>query len=264
MKFFDSHCHPQLSAFDADRSDVLARMRESGTSGLVVGVDLATSRQALDLARANDNLSAAVGLHPNDNSGEEFDAAAFEALAKDPRVAAIGECGLDFFRSAVDEEGKRAQRERFAKHIDLALATGKPLIIHCRPSAGTNDAHEEMLAVLGGYARELADGSLKAVIHFFTSTADIAGRYLALGCYISFPGVITFAGQCEDAVRAVPIDRILSETDSPFAAPVPHRGKRNEPSYVQEVVRKIASLKGIPLEEAAERICATSRAVFSL
>src|SRR3989344_70569 len=276
MKFFDSHCHPQLSAFDADREAVLARMQGNEVGGVVVGVDFETSKKAVELAHIHNFLWASVGLHPNgsldeefnipeslelprdenENLNEKFNARSFSELAHDTKVVAIGECGLDFFRLPADagEQGRHMQKERFQKHIELALKTRKPLIIHCRSSAGGNDAHEAMLVILGSHARELEKGELKAVMHFFTSTAGIAKQYLSLGCFISFPCVITFTDMYDEAVRAIPLERILSETDSPFASPARFRGKRNEPIYVEEAVKRIAELKGLPFSETAEQI----------
>jgi len=267
IKFFDSHCHPQLAAFEADREDVLARMREAGVGGVAVGVDLTTSREAVELARTHDFLWAAVGLHPNDlpagGSAKIFDAAAFKELTKNERVVAIGECGLDYFRNPDAEKGRQAQLERFREHVALALEVKKPLVIHCRSSAGTNDAQEDMLRELGNHSRELENGSLKAVMHFFTASRDVAERYLALGCYLSFPCVITFTDMYDDAVRATPLEKLLVETDSPFAAPASHRGKRNEPVYVESVVRRVAELKNLPFEEVSARVLRNSQNFFA-
>jgi len=264
MNYFDSHCHLQLPEFDADREAVLARMREHDVGGVVVGVDLPTSRAAIALAHQHDLLWAAIGLHPNDNPDEHFDETAFAELAHDPKVVAIGECGLDYFRGA-DDETRREQRERFEKQIALALAAGKPLVIHCRAKAGTQDAHEDMIATLKEAKSRAPEGArLSVVMHFFTSTREIAERYLALGCFLSFPGVITFTNMYDDAVRATPLGRLLSETDSPFAAPVPHRGACNEPVYVIETIRRLAELKQLPLEAMAAQIAQNSRVVFSL
>jgi TatD DNase family protein len=257
MKLFDAHCHLQLSQFDADKDAVLQRMREKEMGAIVIGVDLATSREAVALAEAHDFLWAAVGLHPNDNPKEEFDAAAFEGLAEHPRVVAIGECGLDYFRSGGTPEEKLAQKERFEKQIQLAIKVGKPLIIHCR------NAHDDMLEILGAH-RKNGGESLEIVIHFCTVSGELAQKYLDLGCYLSFPGPITYTDMYDDSINVAPVERILAETDSPFAAPVPHRGQRNEPAYVGDVVKKIAALKGMPTEEMAAQIVKNSREAFSL
>lgn len=258
MQLFDAHCHLQFPQYDADREDVLSRMRERDMGAVVIGTDLKTSKDALELAKQHDSLWAAVGLHPNDNIEEVFNKKAFEELAKDPKVVAIGECGLDYFRSGGTDEEKAVQKERFQKHIDFALCVQKPLIIHCR------NAHEDMLEVLFSYSRVLENKDVKVIIHFFTGTGELAQKYLDLGCYLSFPGPITYTDMYDESIRVTPLDRILAETDAPFAAPVPHRGKRNEPLYVAEVIKKIAVLKGLSLQELQEHIAANARNIFKI
>ncbi len=257
MHFFDAHCHLQMPQFDADRDAVLARMQEMEVGGIVVGVDLATSQAALELAEAHPFLWAAVGLHPNDNPDEAFDMQGFTELAQNPKVMAIGECGLDYFRSGGTDEEKIAQKKRFELQVDLAVMVQKPLIIHCR------NAHDDMLALLSEYKKEYGD-SLQAVMHFCTVSGEVAEKYLALGCYLSFPGPITYTDMYDDSIRLAPLDRILSETDSPFAAPVPHRGQRNEPAYVADVVAKIAAVKNLDIEELKSQIVLNSQRIFSL
>ncbi len=246
MKYFDAHCHLQFPQYDADREDVLKRMQELEMGGIVVGTDLEMSKAGLALAKQHDFLWASVGCHPNDE--EDFDVAKYEELAKDPKVVAIGECGLDYFRSSGE-----GQKERFLAQIDLAERLGKPLIIHCR------DAHDDMLALLA--ERKPA---VPVVMHFFTATGELAQKYLDLGCYLSFPGPITYTTMYDDSIRIAPLDKILAETDSPFAAPTPNRGKRNEPAYVVEVVKKIASVKGISVEEMTTQVVLNSQRIFVL
>lgn len=231
-------------------------MQERKVGGIVVGTDFETSKAAVTLAKQHDFLWASVGLHPNDNKEEEFDISNYEELALDPKVVAIGECGLDYFRSGGTEEEKATQKERFEKQIELAVKVRKPLIIHCR------NAHEDMLLVLSAYSHELA--GIQVVIHFFTGTAELAQKYLDLGCYLSFPGPITYTDMYDDSIRITPLNKILAETDAPFAAPVPHRGKRNEPSFVEHVVAKIARLKNLSDKEAADSIVKNAITVFSL
>lgn len=255
MRLFDSHCHLQMGQFDADREAVLSRMQEGAVSGVVIGVDLQTSKAAIELAANHDFLYAAVGLHPHDNLGEQFDAAAYEALARDPKVVGIGECGLDYSRG-ITEEAKAAQKARFEAQIELALTVQKPLIIHCR------DAHEDMLAMLEDYMGNHPD--LKVIIHFFTGLGELAQKYISLGCYLSFPGPITYTDMYDESIRSTPLDRILSETDSPFAAPVPYRGKRNEPGFVSHVVAKIALIKEMDTPEVAAQIAQNSQKVFGV
>ena len=248
MKLFDSHCHLQLSQFDEDRDAVLSRMRELQVSAIVVGTDYDTSKAAIELVSRGEalrDLWAAVGLHPNDNKEEHFDISKYEELAQNPKVVAIGECGLDYFRSGGTDEERAAQKERFEKQIGLAIEVQKALIIHCR------NAHDDMLEILSRHSQECQSNNVSVVIHFFTGTAELAQKYLDLGCYLSFPGPVTYTDMYDDSIRVTPLERMLVETDSPFAAPVPFRGKRNEPSFVAEVVKKIASIKGISEDEVA-------------
>lgn len=251
MRLFDSHCHLQLPQYDADRAEVLVRMQEQGMGAVVIGTDLATSKAALALAQSHDFLWASVGLHPNDNAGEVFNEEEFMALARDPEVVAVGECGLDYFRSGGSDEERVLQKERFLKQVALAEEVGKPLVIHCR------NAHEDMIALLGE-----AHITVPVVIHFFTGSGELAEQYLALGCYLSFPGPVTYTDMYDDSIRACPLDRLLVETDAPFAAPVPHRGKRGEPLFVEEVVKKVATLKGLSEEAIAEAAWGNAQTVF--
>ncbi|HVV38721.1 MAG TPA: TatD family hydrolase [Candidatus Paceibacterota bacterium] len=258
MQLFDAHSHLQLSQFDADRAEVLERMQQGGVGSIVIGVDLATSRGAVELAAGYEFLWAAVGLHPNDSPKEEFDIAAFEELAKHPKVVAIGECGLDYFRSGGTPEEQSAQKARFEKQIELAIKVGKPLIIHCR------NAHDDMLEILFSYSQEFKNEKLRAVIHFCTVSGELAQKYLDLGCYLSFPGPITYTDMYDDSIKVAPLERILAETDSPFAAPVPHRGQRNEPAYVEGVVKKIALIKNVSAGEMATQIVKNSQKLFDI
>ena len=247
MQYFDSHCHLQFPQYDADREDALARMRERSVGAVVVGTDLSTSMSAVELARRYDFLWASVGLHPTEKYiglpyGE------LENLARDPKVVAIGECGLDYFRS---ESGN--QIEKFEQQIALAKKLNKALIVHCR------NAHDDCFSVLQNAAIEVP-----IVMHFFTGPAELAQKYLELGCYLSFPGPVTYTDQYDESIRVTPLDKILAETDAPFAAPVPNRGSRNEPAYIEHVVRKIASVKGIDAEEMSSQIVDNARKVFGL
>lgn len=250
MRLFDSHCHLQMPQFDADRAEVLARMQEVGMGGIVVGTDYEVSKAGLELAKQHDFLWVAVGLHPNDNATEQFDSDKYEALARDPKVVAIGECGLDYFRSSGE-----GQQERFEAHIALAKKLSKALIIHCR------DAHEDCSSIL---QKTRICESVPVIIHFCTVSGEIAQNYLDLGCYLSFPGPVTFTDMYDDSIRLCPLDRLLIETDAPFAAPAPHRGKRNEPAYGIEVARKVALVKGVSVEEVTEAAVTNAKRAFGL
>jgi TatD DNase family protein len=256
MKLFDAHCHLQFPQYQDDLSEVLSRMQALEMGAVVIGTDYETSKAGLELAKQHDFLWASVGLHPNDNLDEAFDAAKYEALAQDPKVVAVGECGLDYFRTEDSAENKQKQKKRFEEQIELALMVGKPLVVHCR------NAHEDMLEILKDYTGNHKD--LRVVMHFFTGSGELAQQYLDLGCYLSFPGPITYTGMYDDSIRACPTDKLLIETDAPFAAPVPFRGKRNEPSYVAEVAKKIAAVKGLAPAEVMEQSAKVASSVFSL
>ena len=250
MRLFDSHCHLQFPQYADDLPQVLERMREASMGGVVVGTDYETSRAGLELAKQHDFLWAAVGLHPNDNATEQFDSDKYKALARDPKVVAIGECGLDYFRSSGE-----GQKERFEAHIALAKKLGKALIIHCR------DAHDDCSSIL---QKTRICESVPVIIHFCTVSGEVAQQYLDLGCYLSFPGPVTFTDMYDDSIRLCPLQRLLIETDAPFAAPAPYRGKRNEPAYVVEVARKVAALKGLSVDEVAEAAVKNAQAAFGL
>ncbi len=253
MKLFDSHCHLHLPQFDADRGAVLFRMQEHEMGAVLIGTDFATSEAAIVLAEQYDFLWASVGLHPNDNLEETFDAALFEKIARHPKVVAVGECGLDYFRSGGSDKERATQKERFLLQVDLAEKAGKALVIHCR------NAHEDMLALL----TERKPG-VPVVIHFFTGSGELAEQYLRLGCHLSFPGPVTYTEMYDDSIRVAPLERILIETDAPFAAPVPYRGKRNEPVYVAEIAKKVAQIKAISATQVEQATTANATKVFSL
>jgi TatD DNase family protein len=264
MKFFDSHCHLQFPQYEADLDAVLLRMQEKEMGAVVVGTDLAISKAAVALAAKHDFLWASVGLHPNDpstpsiNSGQAiFDEAAFRELAAHPKVVAIGECGLDYLRTGKTAEERAVQLARFEAQVQLALETDKTLIIHCR------DAHEDMVPFLAAHRRDHGE-RLRVIMHFFTGTEDLARRYLDVGCYLSYPGPVTYTDMYDAAIRATPMDKLLIETDAPFAAPVPNRGKRNEPAYVVDVAQKVAALKGLSVEEVGEATAKNAKLVFGL
>ena len=249
MKLFDSHCHLHFPQFDADREAVLARMQEKDMGAVLIGTDLETSKAALELAKQHDFLWASVGLHPTHTG--DFDISKFRELADDPKVVAIGECGLDYFRS----EKSEGQKERFETQIALAQKLNKALVVHCR------EAHDDCLSVLQNTA--IAQG-VPVVMHFFTGSGELAQKYLELGCYLSFPGPVTYTDMYDDSIRICPLERMLIETDAPFAAPVPYRGKRNEPAYVEHVAAKIAAVKGVSVEEAVEATVKNVQTVFKL
>lgn len=256
--FLDSHCHVDGSDFDADRADVLARARAAGVGAMVVVAaprELADLERPIRLAESDPHLFATVGVHPHDAARiEPAWWEAVERLARHPRVVAIGETGLDYY---YDHSPREEQRAAFARHVEIARAVGKPVVCHVR------DAHREARDLLAdaGVGRALG-----GVIHCFTGTPEDAAAYAALGLYVSFSGIATFktAGPIRAAVKEVPLDRILIETDCPFLAPVPMRGKRNEPAYLVHTAEVIAREAGIAVDELAARTTANACALFSL
>ncbi|MDD3529724.1 MAG: TatD family hydrolase [Gallionellaceae bacterium] len=245
--FIDSHCHIDFPDFTEGVEPLLANMAAAGVShALCVAVSLERLPAILALAERHANIYASVGVHPDHEDAAEPDVATLVALAAHPKVLAIGETGLDYYR--LDRAAVDWQRERFRTHVRAARQAGKPLIIH------TRNAAEDTLAILA----EEGAGEVGGVMHCFTESQAVADAALALGFHISFSGIVTFksAAALREVARRVPLDRLLVETDSPYLAPVPHRGKRNEPAYVRHVGESIAELQGIsPAAVAA----ATSR-----
>lgn len=271
MKFIDAHTHLQFPPYDADRDAVLERAKAAGVKMITVGTQYSTSKRGVELAEKHPgDIWAAIGFHPahanakwfhdkneqHSSVREIFDYLEFEQLAKHPSVVAIGECGLDYFRiDKNDEETRTSQRAVFLSQIKLAHEAGKPLMIHCREAFG------DLIDMLKTNSSKLQAGG---AIHFFTGTVDDARQLLDLGFSFTFGGVITFSRDYDDVIKLIPLNRILSETDAPYVSPEPYRGKRNEPAYVVEVVKKLAELKGIPVEKMAERIWENARRIFKM
>ncbi len=233
----DSHCHLDFPEFEDDRDAVIDRARAAGV-GTMVSISTRVARFAALRAMVEryPDVWCSVGTHPN-SAGEEPDVPTAELvrLSADPKVVAICEAGLDYHYDAAPRE---LQRASFIRHIAAARETGLPLVIHAR------DADDDMAAIL---EEEMGKGAFPAVLHCFSSGADLARRGLALGLYVSFSGIVTFKNSAaiRDIARDVPLDRILVETDAPYLAPPPHRGRRNEPSYVVETARVVADVKGV-------------------
>ncbi len=237
----DSHCHLDFPDFDGKMAEIREEMRTNGvTHALCISVNLPGFPKVLDLAEAHDNFFATVGVHPDHEDRTEVDRARLVELARHPRVVAIGETGLDYYRVSGDLEW---QRERFRVHIQAARECGKPLVIHTRQAA------EDTLTIM----REENAGEVGGVMHCFTESQAVADAAVALGFHISFSGIVTFknAGTLKDVARQIPLERLLVETDSPYLAPVPHRGKINRPGLVRHVAEEVARLRGISLSEVA-------------
>lgn len=247
--YFDIHSHVAFRDYDQDLPEVLARMEEEGVWTITVGVDKKSSEEAVAFAEGKENFFAGIGLHPTDTAPETFSESEYKSLGLDPKVVAIGECGLDYYRgpafadaATAGEERKRQKRE-FGKQLEFALKYDKALMIHCRPSKGTVDAYEDLLIILE-HAKKEAGERLRGDIHFFVGTPDVARRFWALGFTTSFTGVLTFTHDYDAVVKAAPLSMLLAETDAPYVAPAPFRGRRNEPSYVKYVVEAISRIRG--------------------
>lgn len=261
-KYVDAHCHIQFEQYAQDETEIIGQMQENGIAGIVVGVDYESSKKAIALAAAHEHLFASVGLHPNRVTQELFDTNAFHALAAHPKVVAIGECGLDFFRPAeVNEEVKDMQKEVLQKHIALAAKLDKPLIIHSRPSKGAMDAYHDLTEIL---KKAKTNQNLRGDIHFFVGGLREAQALIALNFTVSFTAVITFARDYDAVIRAIPLASILSETDAPYVAPLSRRGTRNDPLAVRDVVAKIAEIRGEDSEIVRQTLLANAERLFTL
>jgi TatD DNase family protein len=258
-RYIDVHSHLQFPQYDADREAVQNRLREEEVWTITVGTNYQTSQQALSYAEAHEGVFATVGVHPNEVAKEYFDEKAFAAFLSTPSVVGIGECGLDYYRNdPQDVRIKKDQCEQFEKQIAFAHTYHKPLMLHCRPSKGSMDAYEDVIAILKHFPG--ATGN----VHFFVGDKSIAKEFLELGFTFSFTGVITFARDYDEVIKYIPQTAVLSETDAPFVAPVPHRGMRNEPHHVAHVVEKLALIRSESLEECSRACVENAARVFGL
>jgi TatD DNase family protein len=280
MNLIDTHCHVNFHAYKEDADEVIRRSLDAGIFMITVGTQTDTSHQAVEMANKYEGVWAAIGLHPCHlceqeftdpqemdqiatvkTRSEVFDPEFYRKLAKNPKVVAIGEFGLDYFHIPGGKDTRQNiiddQKASMRAHLDLANELSLPVIIHSR------DSHNDQIKILSEYVRE---GKLKAggVIHCYTGTLEQAEKYIELGFLVSFTGIITFepkrseitAGvkytEIQEVVRALPLNKIMIETDAPYLAPVPKRGERNEPAYVRHIAEKIAELKDVPLQEVAD------------
>lgn len=276
-RFVDTHSHLHFPAYGSEQEAVYLRMRQANVSTICVGTSAHTSRSAITFAEAHEGVFASVGYHPEHLTSafhdeaegpiEQFDIADLKTIAmSSPKVVAIGETGLDFFR--IDENRDRVlaieqQETAFRAHIQLARTVHKPVIIHCR----------EALTRLAEILKEEQDkGHVDVVVHCYTGTWAEAMSLLQLGAYLSFTGIVTFpAKKTADAelsvhrvIERMPLERLLIETDAPWLAPIPYRGKQNEPAYVIEVAKKIAELRGMSIEDVAKHTTENACRLFTL
>jgi TatD DNase family protein len=262
--FIDSHAHLEGHRFDSDREQVIARARQAGIETIVAignGDGPVNFDCGIQLAEKYEPIYATIGIHPHE--AKLADQAAFdrmEQLAKRPKVIAWGEIGLDYF---YDHSPQDVQRDVFVKQMELAKSVKLPIVIHCRPSDNSEDAWGDCLRLI---QEQWAPNGLGGILHCFTGNTAQAKRALDMGFMVSFAGNITFpkAQQIRDAALTVPLDRMLIETDSPFLAPVPYRGKRNEPAFVKEVARHLGELRGLTPEEIGVQTTQNFRRFFSL
>ena len=256
--YIDIHSHLYFPDFDYDREDVISKMKKEKIAAITVGVDFDSSDRAIQLAEKHQNLFATVGQHPGDVMSKTVFDIRLAGLASKLKVIAIGECGLDYFREAAEDlKLREVQKVIFQKHINLALQKGLPLMLHIRPSKGSQDAYLDALQILEGK-------NTRGNVHFFAGDLDVLKRFLDIGFFVSFTGVITFIRDYDELVKYVPRDRIMSETDSPLVAPLPYRGKRNSPLYVPEVVKKIACIRGEDVETVEDELLANARNMFNI
>jgi TatD DNase family protein len=246
----DTHCHLAASAYDADRAEVRERAWAAGVERVVVvGESPQASDRALALARAEPRLATTAGIHPHDAlswSGETADW--LRGRLGDPRVVAAGEMGLDYH---YDHSPRERQHAAFEAQLALAAEAGKPVVIHAR------EADDDVAAILGAQPRVVA------ILHSFSSGVGLLRAGLVLRHYVSFSGMVTFKNwRLDEAVRDVPLDRVLVETDGPYLAPVPHRGKRNEPAFVRHVAERLAAVRGLPVETVIRASAANAARVF--
>lgn len=276
-EYVDIHTHVNLAAFADDWRAVVDRAQEAGVAMLNVGTQRDTAQRAVEFAEAyKEGVYAVVGLHPVHTSrsyhdvqefgdgevgkgftsrGEQFDIDTYRALAAHEKVVAIGECGLDYYRLEVDTLA--VQKETFIQQIELANELGKPLMLHIRPGE-EGDAYRDAWELLKAHAK------VPGNVHFFAGTQEDAKRFFDIGYTISFTGVITFTHDYDEVVRYAPLSMIHAETDAPYVTPVPHRGKRNEPMYVRDVVAKITELRNEDIETVRAQLRTNARTLFGV
>jgi TatD DNase family protein len=292
-KYIDIHCHVNFKIFDEDREAVIHRALDADTWLLNVGTQIDTSKKAVELAHQYpEGVYAVIGLHPihteesyhdeDEVSGpgfksraEEFDKDVYRKLLQDPKTVAIGECGLDYYH--LDSEKIEKQKKTFISQVELAHEIGKPLMLHIRngstPSTSSGQASSPQAIKRNAYAdvAEILEKypGVRGVSHFFAGSVEDMQRFVDMGIYVSFAGPITYKpnlkiADYEKVIKETPLEYILTDTDSPYVAPMPYRGKRNEPSYVKEIVKKIAEIKNLPEGEVAEAIVRNAKKLFGI
>lgn len=279
-KLIDVHTHINFRAFKDDGDEVIKRTLEKGVWMILVGSQASTSKRAVEYAnRYSEGVYAIVGLHPIHTEemkidpdeeetavgvksfktvAETFDPEFYKNLIRSNRkIVGIGECGLDYAWLGKEQVARSKQQESFEAQIELALELDVPIMVHCR------NADDDLISILKKYKSRFGE-RLRGNIHFFSSDWEHAKEYLDLGFYLSFPGVVTFVRDRDETIKSMPLDRMLVETDAPYVAPHPHRGKRNEPLYVEETAKRIAELRGISFEEVAVATTENAQKLFGI
>lgn len=258
---FDAHAHIHFPAYNKDREEVIKRAQEAGVKMIAVGTNLNTSKSAIAIAeKYPDDVWATVGIHPTELGITNKELGELRKLAVHPKVVAIGECGLDYYRITNNElRVKETQADIFLRQAQLAQELNKPLMIHCRSSKGTDDAYLDLISIIPN-----SKFLIPKIAHFFNGSLAIAKKLFDAGFYFTFGGVITFTRDYDEVIKFLPIEKIMLETDAPYVAPTPYRGQRNEPAYVWEVAKKMAEIKNMTLEEVAGKTASNTQRIFSL
>jgi TatD DNase family protein len=247
----DTHAHLNFKAYKDDSDEVIQRALTSDTWMINVGSQYKTSERAVEMAEKHEKGAyAAVGLHPIHVDSEEFDKEKYKGLAKNSKVVAIGETGLDYYH-IVDEEARKRQKLLLQQHLKLAKELNKPIILHCRK------AYDDLLSELEGI-------KLPGVVHCFLGRWNQAEQFLKMGFYLGFTGVVTYSRDYDKVIKNTPLNKILIETDCPYLTPEPHRGERNEPSYVKYVAEKIAEIKEISFDKVIEQTTKNAKELFKI
>lgn len=274
----DIHAHVNFAAYAEDCEAVLARAFENNVALINVGTQLDTSKKTVELAENFPHVFSCVGLHPihttkshHDEAelgaggadfvsrGEIFNSTDYEKILT-PKVIAVGECGLDYYRN--DPDTMAVQEKAFRDQIDFALTHNLPLMLHVRPTKDTQNAYEDVIKIISEY--KITYPNLKANVHCFTGSLEIAKKFIEIGCTISFTGIVTFATAYDEVVKWVPADKFMVETDCPYLTPKPHRGQRNEPSYVRFIIEHIAKVRGEDADQLALKVLETNKNFFGV
>jgi TatD DNase family protein len=264
LQYIDAHTHLNFTHFDHDQKKVIDEMKDEGIGAINIGIDTESSKESITLAENHEYIWASIGCHPSEVAEFSGISEYKEMISNSDHVVAVGECGLDYSQSEYrSDKYKQMQKNIFVKQIELAAETDFPLILHIRPQEGRMDAYEEGLDILRHYQKR-AETKLSGTAHFFVGSREIAEQFLDLGFYISFTGPLTYDQRLQDICAYLPIERVLAETDSPFAAPEPHRGKRNSPLYLPSIAKQIAVCRSASEDEVQSQLVENTANLFGL